>query len=364
MDARRRPRRARIPCGVEAGAPRAPSPTRRRTTRAPSSSATRPGRTPGRQAHVERAVHVAAPQRGQEARARAARRRARRRPRRWTPPTRRATGGPARRRRRRGPRAAGAPRRCRPWRTPAAQAMSPSPPTSASGERARPRPGGRGGVAPRDAVRPGDLRRELDEHGAVVDRGLAQAQVEDGQLLLEVGGEQDDDRRRGTPRRWWRGAGRARPRRAARRRAGSRRSRCRGRPWPAWPRRTRPRWRGAHRRGRRWRRARAGRGPGAGRCAAASSASPQDASPSSPDAPAARERRAQAVVGVDRLEAEAALVAQPAVVGRLGVDAEVAHEAVGRRLHARCGSRPRTWCRSTRPARGPTGGPGSGRAWR
>ena len=40
-----------------------------------------------------------------------------------------------------------------------------------------------------------------------------------------------------------------------------------------------------------------------------------------------------AVVGVHPLEAVATLVAQPAVVHRLGVDAEQAHEAVRRRLH-------------------------------
>ena len=47
----------------------------------------------------------------------------------------------------------------------------------------------------------------------------------------------------------------------------------------------------------------------------------------------AHQRRADAVVAVDGLEVEAALVAQPALVDRVDVDAEVAHEPVRRRLH-------------------------------
>ena len=38
-----------------------------------------------------------------------------------------------------------------------------------------------------------DLGRQLDHDGTVVDHGLAQAQVENGQLFLQVGGEEDDD---------------------------------------------------------------------------------------------------------------------------------------------------------------------------
>ena len=71
---------------------------------------------------------------------------------------------------------------------------------------------------------------------------VAEAQVEDRQLLLEVGAEQHDRGGARTPRRSWPGAGREqhRPGRA-RRRAGRRRCRCRSRPWPASPRRRRPR---------------------------------------------------------------------------------------------------------------------------
>ena len=73
--------------------------------------------------------------------------------------------------------------------------------------------------------------------------------------------------------------------------------------------------------------------------------------------PCADQRRAEAVVAVDRLEAEAALVAEPAPVHRVDVDALVPQDLVAARLHERCGSRPSTWCRWSRPGRGPTGGP-------
>ena len=52
--------------GVEARALAAPCPTRRRTTPRPSSSVDAAGQEAGREAEVERAVHVAAPQRGEE----------------------------------------------------------------------------------------------------------------------------------------------------------------------------------------------------------------------------------------------------------------------------------------------------------
>ena len=48
---------------------------------------------------------------------------------------------------------------------------------------------------------------------------------------------------------------------------------------------------------------------------------------------AAHERRGQALIGVGGLVVEAATVAQPAPVDGLGVDAELAHELVARRLH-------------------------------
>ena len=63
-----------------------------------------------------------------------------------------------------------------------------------------------------------------------------------GSSSLRSGAEHEHRRRAAQPRRWWRGAGRARPQRAARRRAGRRRGRCRAPPWPAWPRRRRSRW--------------------------------------------------------------------------------------------------------------------------
>ena len=85
--------------------------------------------------------------------------------------------------------------------------------------------------------------RQLDERDAVLDHGVAEAQEEDRQLFLGVGAEEDDRAARARrPRRSWRGAGRAPPRPAGRRRAGRRRCRCRSRPWPAWPRRRPPRW--------------------------------------------------------------------------------------------------------------------------
>ena len=56
--------------------------------------------------------------------------------------------------------------------------------------------------------------------------------------------------------------------------------------------------------------------------------------------PCADERCAEAVGAVDRLEAEAALVAEPAPVDRVDVDAQVAQDLVAGRLHRRCGSRP------------------------
>ena len=48
---------------------------------------------------------------------------------------------------------------------------------------------------------------------------------------------------------------------------------------------------------------------------------------------AAHERRGEALIGVRGLVAEAAAVAEPAPVDGLGVDAELAHELVARRLH-------------------------------
>ena len=74
----------------------------------------------------------------------------------------------------------------------------------------------------------------------------------------------------------------------------------------------------------------------------------------------AHHRRAHTIGGVHPLEAVAALVAEPAVVHRFGVDAEQADEPVRRRSAARPGTAPRTWCTTSRRSRGPTAAPGTG----
>ena len=74
----------------------------------------------------------------------------------------------------------------------------------------------------------------------------------------------------------------------------------------------------------------------------------------------AHHRRPHAVGAVHPLVAVATLVAQPALVHRLGVDAEQAHDPVRRRLAARRGTRPRTSGTTSRRSRGPTGGRGTG----
>ena len=64
-----------------------------------------------------------------------------------------------------------------------------------------------------------------------------------------------------------------------------------------------------------------------------------------------------APLGVHPLDAVATLVAEPAVVDRLGVDAEEPHEPVRRRLQRARGTAPRTRCTTSRPSRGPTAAP-------
>ena len=59
------------------------------------------------------------------------------------------------------------------------------------------------------------------------------------------------------------------------------------------------------------------------------------------------------LVAVDRLVGEAALVAEPAVVDRIGVDAEQTGSGGSATTARRPGSRPSRRCRSTRPDRGP-----------
>ena len=206
----------------------------------PSSRVVRPGSRPGREAHVEGAVHVAAPQRAEEAhlgvggvdggrggddavgglgQVGAAEHDGDR------------AGGEQARRRRRWRRA-----RCRrppgwPSRRAGLATTSPAAPGRWSSVAAASSDDGRA------------LRGQLHDRDAVAHDGVAQAEEEDGQLLLEVGREEQHRAARARrPRRSWRGAGRARPRRGARRRAGRRRGRCRSRPWPAWPRRRRSRW--------------------------------------------------------------------------------------------------------------------------
>ena len=71
----------------------------------------------------------------------------------------------------------------------------------------------------------------------------------------------------------------------------------------------------------------------------------------------AHQRRTQSIVAVDRLEVEAAAIAQPTPVDRIAVDALVAQQLVAAATARRCGTRPRTWCTCSRSARGPTGEP-------
>ena len=96
--------------------------------------------------------------------------------------------------------------------------------------------GRRSGVSP---VAPGSARRRAVPPSTAA---CAEAQVQDRQLVFDVGAEQDHQPRRGRPGRWSPGAGRGPPRRGGRRRAGRRRCRCRAPCGPAWPRRRRPRW--------------------------------------------------------------------------------------------------------------------------
>ena len=96
--------------------------------------------------------------------------------------------------------------------------------------------------------------------------------------------------------------------------------------------------------------------------AAAASASPQLTATSSPSCGpcgtmAHRSRRIGSTASARRLVGEAALVAQPAVVDRVRVDAEQPGEPVGRGLHRHPAADRARSCRSTRPGRGPRGGP-------
>ena len=71
-------------------------------------------------------------------------------------------------------------------------------------------------------------------------------------------------------------------------------------------------------------------------------------------------RLEERLLGVHPLEAVATLVAEPAVVDRLGVDAEQAHEPVRRRLHRAAALHRARRARRLDRRRGPRAGPGSG----
>ena len=160
---------------------------------------------------------------------------------------------------------------------------------------------------------------------AVVLRGVAEPQVQDRQLLLGVGPEVAARCVPGAQTSSMVAPGRPSDElgRAGRRRAGRRRGRCRARPWPAWPRRTAPRWSAGHRRARR---STTGRRPRSASAAAAEGVGPRRGRQGA--VAAAHVGLAEAVLGVDGLEAEAALVAEPAPVHRVRVDALVAQHLV------------------------------------
>ena len=71
----------------------------------------------------------------------------------------------------------------------------------------------------------------------------------------------------------------------------------------------------------------------------------------------AHERGRDAVLGVDGLVPEAALVAQPSVVDSLAVEADETGDLVGGRLHRDPAPDGSTSCTCSRPGRGPTAGP-------
>ena len=352
-----------------------------------------PGQQARGEAHVEGTVHVAAPQSragtGHPATPAASRRRPPRPPRRARPAT--AARGPPRR-----------PRRsARSSRQPATGAPRPGPRGSTKGPRGGPEAldhavvgdeGLRdaGGLAGPQPERHGRVGREGRRRwGLSSTTGVAPSTADSRSRRKRTGSSsrrspESSTTARGasTPRRSWPGAGRARPRRAGRPRAGRRPSRCRSPPWPAAPgvgvlvgepgaaeHGDRPAARA--RRGR----PRAGRPPRRAprstttetsspllrtsgsvnrpwRTSPVSWVSPAKPRPSVTGTARVTARRAgvpTGLVAVDRLEAEATLVAQPALVHRLGVDPEQADEAVRRRLDAPPGTRRRTSCTSTRP---------------
>ena len=196
-------------------------------------------------------------------------------------------------------------------------------------------------------------RRDLDHGNTEVDGGAAHAEVQHRQLVFEIGTEEHDGAR-GRGRRWSRAAGRAPLPRAARRRAGRRRCRYRAHPWRGAPTRRRLRWYRARRRS-----PRSSSRPCV-ECLAlqAGRRGVERLGPRHLDqlARLAHHRRAHAVGRVHPLVAVAALVAQPTLVDRLGVDAEQAHDAGSTCSGARRGSRPRTSGTTSRRSRDPRAG--------
>ena len=200
---RRRAARARRPCrgggvqdpgGIEAAGGWGPSATRARgTSRAPSARVVRPGRQPGCEPHVERAVHVAAAQGAEEAHL--------------------GMGGVDGRRR--GDDAVG-----RLGEVGSTEDHGDGPVGEegagrgdgvgldathllgrrAGEQRSHDLAGGARAVQQRGGGQLGHrraLRGELDDGDAVADDRVAEAQEEDRQLLLEVGGEEQDGAARG-----------------------------------------------------------------------------------------------------------------------------------------------------------------------
>ena len=177
--------------------------------------------------------------------------------------------------------------------------------------------------------------------------GVAQPEVEDGQLFFEVRAEQHDRRCRRGARRWSPGGDRGAPPGARHRagRRGRRRARRRG-----GPRRRRPRWcRGRHRAQRR------AEGPFVASVVRMASVTAVIAVVPRGRL-AAYQRRRHPCRRVDGLEAEAALVAEPAPVDRVAVDAEVAHELVTARLHGDAASDRARGARARRLAEVPRAG--------
>ena len=173
-------------------------------------------------------------------------------------------------------------------------------------------------------------RRHVDQRDVEIDGRAPHAQVQDRQLLLEVRTRPGRSPSPGRGRRSWPGAGRGRPRPGARRPAARPRCPCAARPSRSAPTRRRPRWcRWRHRapRSRSVRRTPRTLRSAVGRGVERLRPGRVDEVGVVPDA-----GRVHAGVGVDVLVAVAALVAQPALVHGLRVDAEQPHQAVGRRL--------------------------------